>query len=56
MNPLILVNPSPKSIFIKRTDRIAQMLIQKVKEAEFILVDTLDSTLRGQDGFGSTGA
>ena len=42
-------------IVLKRGDRIAQLVIQKVERATFIQVEELDETLRGAAGFGSTG-
>lgn len=36
-------------------DRVIQMLIVKTEEVEFHLVDDLDETERGSNGFGSTG-
>jgi dUTP pyrophosphatase len=42
-------------IVLKRGDRIAQLVIQKVERATFIQVDELDETVRGAAGFGSTG-
>lgn len=44
-----------KAIDLKRGDRIAQIVIQRVEIAEFRLVDVLDETVRGAGGFGSTG-
>ncbi|WP_313814223.1 dUTP diphosphatase [Glutamicibacter sp.] len=40
---------------INRGDRIAQLVIQKVEQAVFISVDSLDDSARGAGGFGSTG-
>lgn len=40
---------------VKHGDRIAQLLIVASHQAEFVLVDELDSTSRGAGGFGSTG-
>ncbi|MFJ6418154.1 dUTP diphosphatase [Paeniglutamicibacter sp. NPDC091659] len=42
-------------IALKRGDRIAQLVIQKVERATFIQVEELDETVRGAGGFGSTG-
>lgn len=36
-------------------DRIAQLVIQQVESPEFEVIDDLDSTHRGEGGFGSTG-
>lgn len=53
---IILLNTDSKESFIvKRGDKIAQMVVQKVEEAQFIEVDELDETQRGAGGFGSTG-
>ena len=35
--------------------RIAQMVISKVEQFNLVSVDQLDTTKRGQGGFGSTG-
>lgn len=40
---------------IKRGERIAQLIIQKLPEIELVDVDELDDTDRGDGGFGSTG-
>lgn len=40
---------------IKRGDRVAQFVISKVQNVEFVAVDTLKDTQRGAGGFGSTG-
>lgn len=53
---VILINLDPRQAFsIKRGDKIAQLLIQRVETAEFEAVDDLDATVRGDGGFGSTG-
>jgi len=38
----------------KKGDKICQLKVTKVENIEFILVNELDSTNRGEDGFGST--
>ena len=40
---------------IKHGDRIAQMVIAPVVRADILVTDELDSTERGDGGFGSTG-
>lgn len=40
---------------IKRGERIAQLIIQKLPEIELVEADELDDTDRGDGGFGSTG-
>lgn len=53
---VLLINHDPVNSFtVTKGDRIAQMVIQKVEEARFIEVETLDDTQRGTGGFGSTG-
>ena len=52
---IILVNLSNEPVTIKDGDRICQMVINKVEQAEWIEVDTLDETERGAGGFGHTG-
>ncbi len=52
---VLLFNHSDGEHFIKKGDRIAQLLIQKVETVEFLPVDDLDATDRSGNGFGSTG-
>jgi len=53
---IIMINTDKGEAFhIKRGDRIAQLVIQKVVEATTIQVSELDATSRGSGGFGSTG-
>ncbi len=53
---IIMINTDKREAFrIKRGDRIAQLIIQKVIEATTIQVNELDATSRGAGGFGSTG-
>src|SRR5215213_10866946 len=53
---VIMINTDKREPFhIKRGDRIAQLVIQKVEEATLVRVDELDETMRGAGGFGSTG-
>lgn len=51
-----LINLDPREIIhIKRGDRIAQLLVQKVELPDFMEVEELDDTERGSGGYGSTG-
>lgn len=50
-----LINHGDKPYSVKPGDRIAQLLIQKVELSEFVKTDNLDTTTRGDGGFGSTG-
>ncbi len=43
------------TIHVRKGDRVAQMMIVPIAEAEFVQVDLLDSTERGEGSFGSTG-
>ena len=53
---VLLVNLDPVAAFdVRRGDRIAQLVIQRVEQARFVPVDALDDTERGLGGFGSTG-
>jgi dUTP pyrophosphatase len=53
---IIMINTDKREAFhIKRGDRIAQLVIQKVVEATTVQVTELDTTSRGAGGFGSTG-
>ncbi len=52
----ILINHDPEDpVSFKRGDRIAQLVFQKVERAEFIEVESLPGSGRGDGGFGSTG-
>jgi len=52
---IILINLSEEEFIIKRGDRIAQLVIQKIFFPNFKLVETLDKTGRGEGGFGHSG-
>ena len=52
---VILINLGEDDFDIKRGDRIAQMVIAPVIQAQWNEVDNLSTTDRGQGGFGSTG-
>ncbi|MDY0341573.1 MAG: dUTP diphosphatase, partial [Coriobacteriia bacterium] len=53
---LIAVNIDPVTpISITRGDKIAQLVIQRVERAVLTETDGLDSTERGERGFGSSG-
>ena len=44
-----------KTVNIRRGDKIAQLVIQKIPDIELIEADELNETARGAGGFGSTG-
>ena len=50
-----LVNLSDKEYVIKKGDKIAQLIIQKVEHGEIVEVQELEDTSRGAGAFGSTG-
>ena len=50
-----LINHSNEAFSIERGDRIAQLVIVEVAQPEYVAVDALDATSRGEGGFGSTG-
>ncbi len=52
---VILMNHSKSDLVIKRGDRIAQMIINKIERIEFEEVEELPSSERGAGGFGHTG-
>lgn len=52
---VILVNLSNEAFIIENGERIAQLVIAKHERAEWITVETLSETSRGEGGFGSTG-
>lgn len=52
---IIMTNWGPEPFAIKRGDRIAQMIISRVFQADLVETDDLDDTSRGQGGFGHTG-
>ena len=52
---VILINHGKEIFYINRGDRIAQLVIQKVCQPILKEIDELDSTKRGEGGFGHTG-
>jgi dUTP pyrophosphatase len=53
---VLLVNTDPTKDFqVRRGERIAQLVIQRVEHCAFRTVDELDESTRGAGGFGSTG-
>lgn len=51
-----LVNLSNQSYVIQPGERVAQMIIAKYEQAKIEVVTELSDTVRGEGGFGSTGA
>lgn len=53
---VMLVNHDPREpIELRRGDRIAQLVVQRVERARFIEVGELPGSIRGAGGYGSTG-
>lgn len=52
---VLLINLGQVPVTIAPLDRIAQMVIAPVAQADLLLVDLLDLTARGAGGYGSTG-
>ena len=52
---VILINLSNEDFRINSGDRIAQLVVSKHEQPNLEQTDSLDSTLRGEKGFGSTG-
>lgn len=52
---VILINLSAEPQTIHPADRIAQMVVQKVEQIQWVQVDELNESERGAGGFGSTG-
>ena len=52
---IILTNFGREPFTVRRGDRIAQMVIARICHARVLEVDDLDSTVRGDGGFGHSG-
>ncbi len=52
---IILINLSKNDFVIENQDRVAQLVLAPVVQAEFDVVEALNETDRGAGGFGSTG-
>ena len=52
---VVLVNLSQDDFVVNDGERIAQMVIARHEQAEFVEVDVLDETERGDGGYGHTG-
>ena len=50
-----LINLGENTYTVRRGDRIAQLIVQRVYQASIALVDELDETERNEGGFGHTG-
>lgn len=52
---VIVVNLSKDDYIIQPNERIAQLVLNKVEQMDFVEVEILDETERGEGGFGHTG-
>lgn len=52
---IVINHDRAEDFVIKRGDRIAQLVIQRVEIAQFVEVESLPESARGAGGFGSTG-
>lgn len=52
---IILINLSNEPQTIHPADRIAQMVFQKVEHVEWVEVENINTSSRGEGGFGHTG-
>lgn len=52
---VLLINLASADFIINNGERIAQMVIAKYEQAQWVEVETLDKSQRGAGGFGSTG-
>ena len=52
---VILINLSDEPFTIEDGERIAQMVIARHEQGEFVPVEVLDETERGEGGYGHTG-
>eukprot|EP00088_Acartia_fossae_P014029 TRINITY_DN17471_c0_g1_i1.p1 TRINITY_DN17471_c0_g1~~TRINITY_DN17471_c0_g1_i1.p1 ORF type:complete len:168 (+),score=45.84 TRINITY_DN17471_c0_g1_i1:45-506(+) len=52
---VVMFNHSAVEVNVKAGDRIAQLVCEKISYPDIEVLDTLDETIRGEGGFGSTG-
>ena len=52
---IIMINLSKDEFIVHNGERIAQMIISQHEKAQWIEVETLNETLRGEGGFGHSG-
>ena len=52
---VILFNHADKDFEVKKGDRVAQMILERITTPEVVEVEDLEATERGAGGFGSTG-
>ena len=52
---VLLINLSQEDFIVNDGERVAQMVIARHEQGEFVEVDVLDETERGEGGYGHTG-
>lgn len=52
---VVLINHGQETFVVNPQSRIAQMVVARVEQPRLELVETLDETVRGAGGYGSTG-
>ena len=52
---VLLINLSQEEFIVNDGERIAQMIIARHEQGEFVAVEVLDETERGEGGYGHTG-
>jgi dUTP pyrophosphatase len=52
---VVLFNHADSDFLVKRGDRVAQLILEKISMADCMEVEELAATERGEGGFGSTG-
>jgi dUTP pyrophosphatase len=51
---VLLFNHTSEKVYLNEKDRIAQLIIKKIELPVVVEVDSLETTVRGENGFGST--
>lgn len=52
---VVLINLSTENFVVNDGERIAQMVIARHEQGDFVVVEQLDETERGEGGYGHTG-
>ena len=52
---VVLINLSQQDFVVNDGERIAQMVIARHEQGDFVVVEALDETERGEGGYGHTG-
>ena len=52
---VVLINLSQEDFIVNDGERIAQMVIARHEQGDFVMVEELDETIRGEGGYGHTG-